>query len=34
VIGLISSVAGADDNDSDGISRGGSVWVGGLTIYF
>jgi hypothetical protein len=34
VIGLISSVAGADDNDNDGISRGGSMWVGGLTVYF
>jgi hypothetical protein len=27
-------VAGADYNDSEGISGGGSVWVGGLTIYF
>jgi opacity protein-like surface antigen len=34
VIGLISSVAGGDNNDSDGISRGGSMWVGGLTVYF
>ena len=34
VVGLISSVAGADNDDGDGISRGGSVWVGGLTVYF
>jgi opacity protein-like surface antigen len=34
VVGLISSVAGADNDDSDGISRGGSMWVGGLTVYF
>ena len=36
VIGLVASVAGADgaDDPDDGVSRGGSMWIGGLTIYF
>lgn len=34
VIGLVSSAAGANDNNGNGISRGGSMWVGGLTVYF
>lgn len=34
VIGLVSSIAGADNNSNDGVRRGGSVWVGGLTVYF
>jgi opacity protein-like surface antigen len=34
VLGLVSSVAGANDNDGDSVSRGGSMWTGGLTIYF
>jgi Outer membrane protein beta-barrel domain len=33
VIGLVSSLADDGDNDS-GRSRGGSMWTGGLTIYF
>jgi len=33
VIGLVSSFADDGDNDS-GRSRGGSMWTGGLTIYF
>jgi opacity protein-like surface antigen len=34
VIGLVSSIAGADNSNNDGVSRGGSMWTGGLTIYF
>jgi hypothetical protein len=36
VIGMVASVASADgsDNPDDGVSRGGSMWMGGLTIYF
>ena len=36
VIGLVASVAGAGgaDDPDDGVSRGGSMWIGGLTIYF
>ena len=33
VIGLVASVAGDGDSDS-GRERGGSMWTGGLTIYF
>ena len=33
VVGLISSVAGNGSEESS-ISRGGSMWTGGLTIYF
>jgi len=34
VLGLVSAVTGGDDSDADGISRGGSMWMGGMTIYF
>lgn len=34
VIGLVASAAGVTNGDTDGISRGGSMWVGGLTVYF
>jgi opacity protein-like surface antigen len=36
VVGLVSSIAGAGgaDEADDGVSRGGSMWIGGLTIYF
>jgi Outer membrane protein beta-barrel domain len=34
VLGLVAAVAGADNANDQGISRGGSMWTGGLTIYF
>lgn len=36
VLGLVSSIAGTDgaDNPDGSISRGGSMWIGGLTVYF
>jgi opacity protein-like surface antigen len=36
VLGLVASMAGSDgaDDPEDSISRGGSMWIGGLTIYF
>ena len=34
VLGLVASMAGADSSNDDGVSRGGSMWTGGLTIYF
>jgi opacity protein-like surface antigen len=36
VLGLVTSIAGSNDSkDSEGsIDRGGSMWTGGLTIYF
>ena len=34
VLGLVSAVTGGDDSNADGVSRGGSMWMGGLTIYF
>ena len=33
VVGLLTSLA-ADDSKESSISRGGSMWTGGLTIYF
>jgi hypothetical protein len=33
VVGLLASLA-ADDPKESSISRGGSMWTGGLTIYF
>ena len=33
VVGLLSTLAG-DGNEESSISRGGSMWTGGLTIYF
>jgi len=34
VLGLVSAVTGNNDSDAGGISRGGSMWMGGMTIYF
>jgi hypothetical protein len=33
VVGLLGSLAAGDSKESS-ISRGGSMWTGGLTIYF
>jgi opacity protein-like surface antigen len=34
VLGLVAAVAGTDNSNGEGISRGGSMWTGGMTIYF
>jgi len=34
VMGVVAAVAGADTSSETGISWGGSMWTGGLTIYF
>jgi len=34
VLGLVSAVTGGNDSDTGGVSRGGSMWMGGMTIYF
>jgi opacity protein-like surface antigen len=34
VLGLVSAVTGDNDSDAGSISRGGSMWLGGMTIYF
>jgi len=34
VLGLVSAVTGGNDSDAGGVSRGGSMWMGGMTIYF
>jgi opacity protein-like surface antigen len=34
VVGLVSSIAGADNSTEGSVKRGGSVWVGGFTVYF
>ena len=34
VVGLVAAVAGSDNSADQSVKRGGSVWVGGLTVYF
>jgi opacity protein-like surface antigen len=34
MVGLVTALAGADTSNDEGISRGGSMWTGGLTLYF
>lgn len=33
-LNLVSAIAGAEDSSKSSISRGGSMWIGGLTVYF